>query len=439
MRNLLLAILLYPLTCSSQSKIRIKPGAAYPPTSGALTYDTIEVFNQTFDAALSGKFASAKNTTSDYTISGGKLTFPVANGSYYQYSKQIVYDQATLSENCIQKATIICNSVDFAYGVGIGWRSINTQGFQWSVYGFYNFNTYSSNKGKVGVVTPNFADFYSPTAVTNPSVGDTIDYTFKRVGINYIMAIYNRNKNLNLSYEFVTYPSGSPFVAHQVAVPALNWMGGGFSVLNWSYHIIKPHTVETMIIGNSITYGQAASTQAQRYASLIVNPEYNIISGGGADVTQSVLDRIEEIKLLHPKRVLLMIGGNDVFFNYTSSTWQTNLKNIRDSLVSYGIIPIHLYPTARTIVDERPLRNFLDTCSKFSTDKKIDLFTATLKSGTNYALATEYDSGDGVHPSNAGHAAMAAYVNSKLVEWGYDKITGTELKKIKIIVKNKPR
>lgn len=437
MRNLLLAILLYPLTCSSQSKIRIKPGAAYPPSVAANKFDTIEVFNQTFDAALSGKFASAKNTTSDYTISGGKLTFPVANGSYYQYSKQIVYDQATLSENCIQKATIICNSIDFAYGVGIGWRSINTQGFPWSVYGFYNFNTYSSNKGKVGVVTPNFADFYSPTAVTNPSVGDTIDYTFKRVGINYIMTIYNRNKNLNLSYEFVTTPLGSPFVAHQVAVPVINWMGGGFSVLNWSYYLVKPRDPQFIILGNSITYGQSATTQAQRYADLVVNKNYNIVSGGGGDVTQDVVNRLPEIKLLHPKYALIMIGGNDVFFNYTSSTWQTNLKNIRDSLVSYGIIPIHLYPTARTIVDERPLRNFLDTCSKFSTDKKIDLFTATLKSGTNYALATEYDSGDGVHPSNAGHTLMAAVINAKLVEWGYDKIAGTELKKIKIIVRRR--
>lgn len=435
MRNLLLAILLYPLTCSSQSKIRIKPGAAYPPSVAANKFDTIEVFNQTFDAALSGKFASAKNTTSDYTISGGKLTFPVANGSYYQYSKQIAYDQATLSENCIQKATIICNSIDFAYGVGIGWRSINTQGFLWSVYGFYNFNTYSSNKGKVGVVTPNFADFYSPTAVTNPSVGDTIDYTLKRVGINYIMEIYNRNKNLNLSYEFVTTPLGSPFVAHQVAVPVINWMGGGFSVLNWSYYLVKPRNPQFIILGNSITYGQSAATQAQRYADLIVNKNYNIVSGGGGDVTQDVVNRLPEIKLLHPKYALIMIGGNDVFFNYTSSTWQTNLKNIRDSLVSYGVIPIHLYPTCRTIADMRSLRNFLDTCSNFATDKKIDLFTPTLKSGTNFSLADAYDSGDGVHPSNAGHAAMADFINSKLIEWGYDKIAGTELKKIKIIVK----
>jgi len=435
MRNLLLAILLYPLTCSSQSKIRIKPGTAYPPSVAANKFDTIEVFNQTFDGELTGKFASAKNTTTDYTISGGKLTFPVANGSYYQYSKQIVYDQATLSENCIQKAIIICNSIDYAYGVGIGWRSINTQGFHWSVYGFYNFSVYSGNKGKVGVVAPNGGDFYSPTSVTAPSVYDTIDLTITRRGINYITSIFNRNKNLNLSYEFVTYPSGSPFVAHQVAVPALNWMGGGFSVLNWSYHLVKPRNPQFIILGNSITYGQAASTQAQRYADLIVNKNYNIVSGGGGDVTQDVVNRLPEIKLLHPKYALIMIGGNDLFFNYSASTWQNNLKKIRDSLVSYGIIPIHLYPTCRTIADMRPLRNFLDTCSTFSTDKKIDLFTATLKSGTLYSLATEYDSGDGVHPSNTGHTKMASDANAKLIEWGYDKIAGTELKRIKIIIK----
>ena len=435
MRNLLLAILLYPLTCSSQSKIRIKPGAAYPPSVAANKFDTIEVFNQTFDAALSGKFASAKNTTTDYTISGGKLTFPVANGSYFQYSKQIAYDQATLMENCFQKATIIMNSIDFCYGVGIGWRSISTQGFPWSVYGFFNFTNTAIRGGKAGIVTPNYGETYSPSAITYASVGPTIDITFARKGINYINTIHNRNKNLNLTYEFVTYPTATPFVAHVVSVPVINWMGGSFSILNWSYYLVKPRNPQFIILGNSITYGQSASTQAQRYADLIVNKNYNIVSGGGGDVTQAVVDRLAEIKLLHPKYALIMIGGNDVFFAYPSSTWQNNLKKIRDSLVSYGIIPIHVYPTARTGTDERPLRNFLDTCSKFSTDKKIDLFTATLKSGTNYALATEYDSGDGVHPSNAGHAAMAAYVNSKLVEWGYDKITGTELKKIKIIVK----
>ena len=407
MKNLLLLILLYPLTCLSQSKIRIIPSAAYPPSVSASKFDTIEVFNQTFDAALSGRFASDKNTTTDYTISGGKLTFPVANGSYYQYTKQIAYDQATLMENCFQKATIICNSVDYAYGVGIGWRSIGSQGFPWSVYGFYNFNTYSANKGKVGVVTPNNGEFYSPTAVTAPSVGDTIDYTFLRRGINYTMTIFNRNKNLNLSYEFITYPTATPFVAHVVSVPVINWMGGGFSVLNWSYYLVKPRNPQFIILGNSITYGQAASTQAQRYADLIVNKNYNIVSGGGGDVTQDVVNRLPEIKLLHPKYALIMIGGNDLFFNYSASTWQNNLKKIRDSLVSYGIIPIHLYPTCRTIADMRPLRNFLDTCSTFSTDKKIDLFTATLKSGTLYSLATEYDSGDGVHPNNTGHTQMA--------------------------------
>lgn len=435
MRILLLIILFYPISCFSQIKIRIIPREAYPPAIAGNKFDTIEVFNQTFDAPLSGKFASAKNTTSDYTISGGKLTFPVANGSMFQYTKQIAYDQATLMENCFQKATIICNSVDFAYGVGIGWRSIGSQGFPWSVYGFHNFNTFSANKGKVGIVTPNYGELYSTTAVNNPSVGDTIDYTFLRRGINYTMTIYNRNKNLNLSYEFVTYPTATPFVAHVVSVPVINWMGGGFSVLNWSYYLVKPRDPQFIILGNSITYGQSATTVDERYASLIVNKPYNIVSGGGGDVTQAVVDRLPEIKLLHPKYALIMIGGNDVYFSYSPTTWKNNLKTIRDSLVAFGITPIHLYPTARTIVDERPLRNFIDTCSSFSTDKKIDLFSLTLKSGTNYALADEYNSGDGVHPSNAGHAAIAAYVNSKLIEWGYDRITGTELRKIKIMIR----
>ena len=439
MKYILSILLFFAFSCQAQIKYRVIPGAAYPPTSGALTYDTIEVFNQTFDAALSGDFNSVRNTTTDFTISGGKITFPASNGSAYQYTKQIVYNVGTLNENCYQKATIIRNSNDFAYGVGIGWRSINTRDFNWSVYGYLNQNTYSANKGKCVTVSPLFGDFFSTSAMSLPAIGDTIDLTIQRIGINYTVTAYNRNNGQSNSYEFVTYPTATPYVAHQISVPVLNWFGGGFSVLNWSYHIIKPRTVETMIIGNSITYGQAASTQAQRYASLIVNPEYNIISGGGSDVTQSVLDRMEEIKLLHPKRVLLMIGGNDVYFGIPAATYRANLIAIRDSLVNNGIECIHMLPTARTIVDERPLKNFLDTCSRFATDKKIDLFTLTLKSGTSYSLEDSYNSGDGVHPSNAGHTAIADYINARLREWGYDVIQGNQLRKIKIIVKNKPR
>jgi lysophospholipase L1-like esterase len=134
-----------------------------------------------------------------------------------------------------------------------------------------------------------------------------------------------------------------------------------------------------------------------------------------------------------------MIGGNDVYFGIPAATYRANLITIRDSLVNNGIECIHMLPTARTIVDERQLKNFIDTCSQFATDKKIDLFTLTLKSGTNYALADSYNSGDGVHPSNAGHTAIADYINARLREWGYDVIQGNQLRKIKIIVKNKPR
>ncbi len=436
MKHILFGILLYPLSCYPQSKIRVKPSGYYPPSVSANQFDTLEMFNQTFDNSLTGLFNSERNTTTDFTISGGKITFPIANGSQYQFTKQIVYNKGTLSENCYQKATVIINSDDFSYGIGIGWRSINSQGFVWSLYGFMSFPV-MTHLSKCGVSTPAQGVFYGTD--TQPySVGDTVDYTFSRKGINYTMVGYNRNKGTTNTYTWVTYPiTATPFVAHQIAVPALNWFGGGFSVLNWSYYIVKPRVPENMIIGNSITYGQSATDQAHRFADLIVNNSYNLISGGGADVTQSVIDRLDEIKLLHPKRVLLMIGGNDLYFGIAANTWKNNLKAIRDTLVNNGIEVIHLYPTARTIYDERPLRNFLDTCSNFSTDKKIDMFTLTLKSGTNYSLATEYDGGDGVHPSNTGHAAMASYANAQLIGWGYNIIEGTERKRIKIIIKKR--
>lgn len=157
------------------------------------------------------------------------------------------------------------------------------------------------------------------------------------------------------------------------------------------------------------TYGQSATIENNRWASQIKGN--NIVMGGGADTTGLVLVRVSEIIKLNPKKVLLMIGGNDILYSLPSATWQQNLKDIRTALTTAGIEVIHLFPTPRAGASQ--LINFIQNEPLFRTDLKIDTNTL-LMNGNSDTLAAVYDSGDHLHPNEAGHVKIVEIINSVL-------------------------
>jgi lysophospholipase L1-like esterase len=105
-----------------------------------------------------------------------------------------------------------------------------------------------------------------------------------------------------------------------------------------------------------------------------------------------------------------MFGGNDLAFGVTLSTLQANYTAFVNGLTTAGISVFHLLATARTGLDVTPLNNWIK--SEWS-NTFIDTYTTTWNRTENSTnMNSAYDSGDGTHPNDLGHAVIATTIQS---------------------------
>jgi lysophospholipase L1-like esterase len=383
-------------------------------------YDTIPIFNlvptgSSLPAAYGG-------TATNYTVSGGKIIFN-GPGSTINY---ISYDTGTMSEHFVMTASIICDSLPGNEdGVLIGIVSQNVVGSNESVMAGFTFNEsgFLSNAQNspygTGVMFGTtaldgsgvFSSIGNNTVVAN---GDTINYTLTRNGNTYFVVVNDVTQNWLIEYPIYCNTYGIPFVPNNTGFPAIYALGGKYSVLNWTYSILKPKNLILAIEGNSITFGEKASDQSSDWANNIAISKNNVVQGGGGDITASLLLRIPEIIKLHPKYAPTMMGGNDILDAVSVSVWQQNLRQYRDTLANHGIAVIWIYPTPRNVVDLTPLVTFLDTCISFTNDLKIRNTWYGMKDNSAYGIDSIYNSGDGIHPNDLGHKKIADIINDSL-------------------------
>jgi len=348
-----------------------------------------------------------------YTVSNGVFQFGGNGDNNTQY---IRFNAGVLSEGSYIEGYVIIDSLNtFSQGPGFIWKSYNSYSgttYAHDVIARMITGSAASNTGKALIYgkTGNSSNYSDSSRAS--SAGDTIYFRFDRDGLAYTLRVKNLTKGWKLYKQVQTTPAGSPFVAHNSAYVGFIPGSGGYKLYGWKYVVKAPLYTENYIVGNSIAYRQGATTEGGGWASLVGTPSLNIVSGGGADGTASVLARLHEIKAINPKRVILMIGGNDILFGISSGTWQANYLAIRDSLVSWGIEVVHCLPTPRTATDVSALKNYIDTSSTFRSDIKIDTWTP-LWSGSGTSLATKYNL-DGTHPNDAGHLQIASTVNTAL-------------------------
>ncbi|PTT43715.1 hypothetical protein DBR28_00045 [Chryseobacterium sp. HMWF028] len=346
-------------------------------------------------------FSSSNTTVANATFTGGMLNLS-GSGSYglikqntlNEDSEMYIIYQENSSSNIIfgLNANNSFSNGDYAHHVTI------------------RYNTSGTNFGKLEIVAGHNMGYsqLSTTANSNYSVGDLLKLGVIRKGLTYTFYVQNLTKGWGLKIEQTCTPTGLPFVAHNTSSPVIVSYSGSTSISEFK-HICFAQSIDKAINGDSITFGQSAATEEKRWASQIVG--HNLVMGGGADTTASVLSRIQEIIKINPRKVLLMIGGNDILFLVSTSVWQKNLKDIRNALVDAGIEVIHLFPTPRA--GASTLITFLKTEPLFARDVKIDTNTP-LMNGSTDTLAVIYDSGDHLHPNNAGHAKIAEIINNSI-------------------------
>jgi lysophospholipase L1-like esterase len=368
--------------------------------------DIVYITQPTTGAALSSGWSAVGSPS--YTVSNGQFVF---SGGANNVTQWIQNDLGVLAEQVTLEAYVIINTTGVNnQGPRIGFSAYGNG--DWNVNAGFVTGSSATGAGKVVLYSRAGALQYSDSANTNYANGDTLYYKLTRTGCNYTMMVENLTKDWKLAKTVVG--NASTFIAHGSANIAAYPGEGAYTLYGLTYTINTVGLVDLMVVGNSITYLQEATTQEYRYAQRIGNPELNIASGGGADQIVDVYNRLGEIIAINPRAVTLMIGGNDILFAGTlNTTAKNNYIAIRDSLVNNGIKVIHLLPTPRSGTDLRALVNFIDTSYTFKSDKVVRGTWVNLLTGS-YSLLAQYDGGDGTHPNNAGMAAIAAAINEEL-------------------------
>ncbi|WP_347218132.1 GDSL-type esterase/lipase family protein [Chryseobacterium sp.] len=336
-------------------------------------------------------------TLSSATIDNGTVRI-TGNGGY------ALIKEVTLNENSESSVVYKENT---ASNLAFGFKALNGRH-----HVMVRYITSGANFGKLEIIAKNplISIKLSETSNTNYTIGDYLKLVVKRIGLKYYFQVFNITKGWTIKTEQVTTPLGVPFVAHSISSPVINTLAAGSDIYVFEYtHTSNATRIDYAIEGDSITFGEAASIESKRWASQITGN--NLIIGGGADVTTSLLSLMPEVRKINPKKALIMMGGNDILFNVAPEVWKQNLRDIRNSHVAAGIQVIHCFPTPRAGAGQ--LIDFIKNEPLFKTDAKIDTNTPLMNGGTD-VLAAVYDSGDGLHPSEAGHAKIAEIVNKAI-------------------------
>lgn len=182
-------------------------------------------------------------------------------------------------------------------------------------------------------------------------------------------------------------------------------VGGTHTVSNVTISSGLYLRAKATFVGDSITNGTGATTLSTRYSNQAFknSDEYFQLWGGSGDVTEAVQNSLPYLIDLDPEYVVLMIGGNDVGL-VADGVYRPRYQAFTASMEAAGIIVIHCLATPRNNKDLRDHNTWINTT--FAGGLIVDLFTPLLTGDSD--LNSIYDSGDGVHPNDAGYSLMGS-------------------------------
>lgn len=244
----------------------------------------------------------------------------------------------------------------------------------------------------------------------------TIDrkYRFKIIKRKdlFIFIIEDHYFNEIWRYTWISNISISSAVASlpKTGNPSITNFGGDIEISKWEFIANEFYNPILAIIGDSITQCYFANTMIKRWADIQQQPFRRSILGCGGDTAAIAYTRLADINLLMPKNVLIFLGANET----STTTFNTNLTNIITYLLALSPTPRIIFTSCipKTSSDRAAYNTVIrNLCTAYSL-QYINIYTP-LK-GTGFSLATAYDSGDGIHPNNAGHALIGLTVKNNI-------------------------
>lgn len=186
--------------------------------------------------------------------------------------------------------------------------------------------------------------------------------------------------------------------------------------------------IRIVVIGSSIASGEGASRPEYSWAGLyrsylkrldsrnelidIAVPGYVSameIPTGSPTMGGRKIDTEHNITAAlakHPDAVIMSLTGNDAARGYTTKETMANFRRIVATANEQGVEVWVTTPTPRDLDDKgrRRLIQLRDAVKKTFVGHSVNFWTAA--AGPDARPLKRYDSGDGVHPNNAGHRLL---------------------------------
>lgn len=328
-----------------------------------------------------------------YTLVEGKIHIAASTTNILSLNRVTALQKNTIS--LTYRAT---NALSDAAGVRLGFLTVNdtaATGFQfWFDEVTRRINLFDIASASSFTATPVLPAYTS---------GDTITISYANIGLNSgTITVLNVTTGQSISflkqdkYTNPSAPSGS-VNSNYPSVFAQNTLVE-YDILNIT-HTTPYKQGGNWFVGDSIDVGSASTVLPGGYA-YILNGQ---IQAGQGDKSREVVLRLPELVRMKPETVFLKIGTNDTSF----ITWKANVIKIYNALTDAGINVVFTTPPPMNSTDKTIYKDWL--ISTFP--QVIDIFTL-LKDPSTTGYATIYDSGDGVHPNQAGHVLIANTISA---------------------------
>jgi hypothetical protein len=330
---------------------------------------------------------SSWNDLSDFTNNGATVSV-VTNQLAFSagaadYSQWINIPDGTCLERWSLTARLTVASI--GTGLAIGQRSYYNTHFPRWLLAIFNTTTGFLTMGVDGNPSPVIIAT-SPGALSFSVTTDILEIVISMEGFNAKASIRNVTTSsaaISCNYTYTTNPGNNPF---PLTMPNTGYMGiwnlgGSFNVASLQWNVFEPINAEMILVGDSLLKGYYCTGHGNRFGDLLNNYlTPTIIAAGGADTTDSLLVRRNEIIGLRPNKVGILIGAGDIAWGFSSATTIANYDNYVSGLLAAGIDVFHFVAVYIAALDQTPLINHI--LGTYPENKIINLYPPTHQAGT---------------------------------------------------------
>jgi lysophospholipase L1-like esterase len=299
-------------------------------------------------------------------------------------------------------------------GVGVGIANFQAQGGDDRGYNGLVCGA-GTNLGKMQLQEFNGVDqtLVDSGPAMSLSAGDVLDCWLTRSAWTVTATASNR-ANAQVSSVAIEFSDAANLIAPTISRVCLYPLAGNVYLDDLSYSINHRKPVRFIVIGASISDGYNASSAARRYISVIQSNFTETVCNDSSsyNTTSNAISILPEILAHEPGTAIVKIGSNDLTFGYPTNQWQSQYSNLVAQLLAAGVKVKHCYPTPHNNTDERPLKTWI--AAHYASSNIIDTFTPL--AGGGFSLKSAYNSGDGVHPNDAGHLLLGTIIRTNLLK-----------------------